>query len=283
MTEPQIFFGTGAGRCGTMLLANLLNNENDFLCCHEGKIRELEESGKQWLEFLTLENLIAYQHPENADEIFRSKRKMIERIASDKGLKGIGDVAYNNAPFTRIIPSVFPNAKLIVIVRDGRDFVRSVYTSERPDPTPVGWLDINTDLTELERFIEFGRLRPFDAFDEGSWWQDATPVEKNAWLWAETYRLIFDGIDLSWNRKNIHIIKFEEFITDIPGQYAEVRSFLDIDGPMPAEVKKLFEKPVNRRARDARILPEWRMWTDEDKAFFLRHAEGMMTRLGYAF
>ena len=60
----NLFFGAGSGRCGTMMLANLLNSEQHLLCLHEGNERDKETPGKQWLPFLTLENVLAFWEPE---------------------------------------------------------------------------------------------------------------------------------------------------------------------------------------------------------------------------
>jgi len=277
----MLFFGVGAGRCGTMTLANLLNEEESVVCCHEGKIRQLEESGDQWLPFLTLENYIAFQKPESSEDIFRDKRQMMPGLQLEKELRGLGDVAYNYAPFVSAIPAVFPAAKLIVLVRDGRDFVRSVYTSERPDPTPVGWLDDDVDLSPLERYVQLGRLRPADAEEPRAHWKQMTALEKNAWLWSETYRLIFDGLE-QWNEDNLMIVKFEDFIADTVSEYKKIRTFLGWDNtPVPESVIELVKKPINSRGRDYKILKPWRDWSREESELFMSQASEMMKKLGY--
>ncbi|MGD9601768.1 MAG: sulfotransferase [Gammaproteobacteria bacterium] len=280
--DCSIFFGTGAGRCGTMALANLLNAEPDVLCCHEGQIRHLEQIGDQHLPYMTLENFQAYRHPERAKATFAAKRREMRALGAHLNLRAIGDIAYNNAPFVHVIPSLFPDARLVVLTRDGRDFVRSAYTRQRPDPTPVGWLDENTELSRIERFVALGRLRPLDSEAPNSEWRRMSVVAKNAWLWAETYRLILDGL-VAWDENRVQFVRLEDFRTSPREQYGHVRRFLGLDdAPLPPAVEMLLVQPINRRDESAKVLPDWRAWTAPETEDFWRYAGPMMGRLGYA-
>lgn len=283
MSGARLFFGAGAGRCGTMMLANLLNAEPGVLALHEGKVRRLEQSEDQYLPFLTLENLQAYHAPERSREIFADRRKTMAEIASRENLRALGDIAYNNSPFVGVIPEIFPEARLIVLTRDGRSFVRSVYTADRPDPTPVGWLDDDVELTDLERYIALGRLRPRRDDPLAQTWRDLDPVEKNAWLWAETHRLIMDGVKQGWPEDQVRIVKAEDMFADPRGIYTGLRAFLGLEDEMGAAVETLLDARINARSSSSSyILPkptEWDAWT---RAKFDRFAGAMMKRLGYA-
>lgn len=277
----MIVFGTGAGRCGTMTLANLLNQEEGVACLHEGKFRDREVPGEQWLPFLTLENLQAYYKPESALTIFREKRGNIRHILQEKNLLGLGDIAYNYAPFVGIIPEMYPDARLVVLVRDGRDFVRSVYTTERPDPTPVGWPDAGAPLTKLEKYISLGRLRPRPDDRLAGKWTDMNPVEKNAWLWAESYRLIMEGLN-NWPRKNYLVVSSESFFGDILQCYISIREFLGMGhSRMNDRINDLISTKINRRKNSCLVLPHWTDWDDDTRNDFDRYAGDMMNRLGY--
>lgn len=272
MLGSRLFFGTSTGRSGTMLLANLLNSEPGVTCLHEGKFRHREEPGEQVLEFLTLENLHAYHSRHAAEEIFRRKRERIEPT----GL--LGDLAYNYAPFVRAIPNVYPEAKLIVMFRNGIEFVRSVVTDEDPDPTPVGW-KASRPTSRVERFIALGRLRPAPEDPLSAEWPTLSVVAKNAWLWAETNRLILDGAD-AWQPSQVLIVRFEDLIGDLDGAYGKVRTFLGITSDLTAVTRALMRAPINRRSK--KVLPEWRDWTDDQKTEFERFAGSVMVQLGYS-
>ena len=276
-SKPLLFFGTGTGRCGTMTLVNLLNSENHVACLHEGKFRHREVSGEQWLPFLTFENILAYQDPGQAEEIFLQKRGNLLKIATEHNLIAFGDIAYNYASFVHIINKQYPIAKLLVIVRDGRDFVRSAYSAEVPDPTPVGWVD-EREFSKLERFIALGRLRPHDSEDPNSRWHSMDPIARNAWLWSETNRLIFEGLK-QWSVGTTMIIRFEEFFAAPISGYAKVRDFLGLCGSMPMNVREILATPINRRVKSN--LPHWSKWSREIMDTFLCEAEEMMRFLNY--
>ncbi len=265
-----------------MFLANLLNAEQGVLALHEGKIRDSEESKEQHLPFLTLENFQAYSKPESAEDIFRSKRADVLGVAASLGVQAIGDIAYNNSPFVGVIPKVFPNARLIVLTRDGRDFVRSVYTSDRPDPTPVGWLDEDTELTDLERYIAFGRLRPLPADPLHERWSGLTPIQKNAWLWAETYQLIYNEL-ATWDKEQLLIVRAEDLFGDPTGVYARIRDFLGFNWSQGPEVESLLSRTINKRSgSNSYILPHYSEWDGDLKAQFDEFAGTTMQLLGYA-
>jgi hypothetical protein len=274
-----LVFGVGAGRCGTMTLANLLNSEPDCFCLHEGKIRVGMAVGEQYLPFLTLENYRAYLHPEEAEEILREKRRDMPGLLQKRQCAVLGDVAYNYAPFIETIPNVFPAAKLVVLLRDGRDFVRSVYTNERPDPTPVGWLDGDVTLTPVEKYVALGRLRPRPGSADAGLWPKMSPVAKNAWLWSETYRLILDGL-AGWDTDNVRILRFEVFFADLETNYAQLRKWLGLSGPVAPETQEVLgAKKIN--SRHSRILPHWTEWTEQTTQDFMAFAGETMQRTGY--
>jgi len=274
-----LFFGLGSGRCGTMMLANLLNAEDSVTALHESKFRRGEEVGEQLLPFLTLQNHHAYSHPDQARAIIEKTRAAMPALRRQRDDRLLGDIAYNYAPFAAVLAKVFPGAKLIVVTRDGRDFLRSAYTAEAPDPTPVGWPDKTRPLSERERYIALGRLRPREDDPLHDDWDDLHPIEKNAWLWSETNRLILDGI-AAWPSANVLQVTFEDFCSDTQSVYQRVRRFLGLEGMIPSAAERLLAGRIN--ARRSYRLPPWPDWDGETHAMFWRHAGPMMERLGYA-
>jgi hypothetical protein len=274
-----LFFGTGSGRCGTMMLANLLNAEPGVTALHEGKVRHGEDAGDQQLPFLTLQNKHAYHHPDQALGMIEKTRSVMPALRLERRDRLLGDIAYNYAPFVKALAQFFPGAKLIFLHRDGRDFVRSAYTAETPDPTPVGWLDQDRELSTVERYIALGRLRPRDEDDLHDQWDDLHPVEKNAWLWSETNRLILDGL-ADWPADGFLQVRFEDFRSGIVDEYQRIRAHLGLEGPLQKAVEGLLATKIN--ARRSHLLPPWPDWDSEIRSMFWRHAGPMMERLGYA-
>ena len=273
------FFGVGSGRYGTMLLTNLLNSEKDTLCLHEGKVRNVEESGEQILEYLTLQNRMVYHDPSKAFEVLGKTRNNISDILRSKDLDRIGDIAYFYAPFVHAIPEKFPNSKLIVVVRDGIEFVRSAITNEIPDPTPVGWLD-RKPINKLEKFISLGRLKHHSTNPIYNEWDSLSEISKNAWLWSETNKIIFQGIK-SWTPDHVLVVRFEELSANTFETYLIIRKFLGYENLISKETTNILSSRINARAQ--KKLPEWNEWSDTNKEDFVNFAGDMMHQLGYKF
>ncbi|WP_341253298.1 sulfotransferase [Euzebya pacifica] len=273
----DLFFGVGTGRCGTMLLANLLHGEADVACLHEGKLRHGAEPGDQWLPFLTLQNLAAYHTPERADELFEAARGSMSVVRRDHGVGLLGDIAYNYAPFVPAIRTRFPAARIVVMVRHGVGFVRSAHSVQGPDPTPVGWPEPRR-LDRVERFIGLGRLRPRPGDDAARRWTTMDAVARNAWLWAETNRIVLDAV-AGCPTDRLLVVPHEALVEDALGTYRTVRRFLGITGPLPASARETLQHRIN--ARPSKALGPWADWSPERRASFLEHAGHMMQRLGY--
>lgn len=263
-----------------MHLANVLNAEAECTCVHEGKFRHRESSGEQLLPFLTLENRIAYENPEKAGDIIDAKRGLIDQLSID-GVSHFGDIAYNNCPFIEALSTRFPAAKFLVVVRDGRSFVRSASVLEGEDEAPVGWPPETKELSPLERYISLGRLQPRRGSPEAEKWDSWGVFEKNVWLWAETNTILMDslaGIDADrWM-----LIRFEDFVADALRVYTEIRGFLGFEEEVSPSVEKVLLSPVVN-ARKSYALPSHDSWSEPQKAHFHRFAGSVMDRLGYSY
>lgn len=275
----QLFFGASAGRSGTMFLANLLNAEDGVLCVHEGKIREHETAGVQHLPFLTLENRMAYEYPEKRDEILERKRpeSLLDQLVQEHGV--FGDVAYNNSPFLEPLAKRFPAAKFLISVRDGREFVRSATVLSGEDPTPVGWYPDDKPLSEMERYISFGRLRPKQGSVEADVWEDWSAFQKNCWLWGETSRLIVEALD-KISKDRVLVIDLRQFKESPVKTYAGVRKFLGLTSEMSqVSTELLTGRRVNRKT--SYDLPAYEDWSKEMKSFFWDTNRDMMEYFNY--
>jgi hypothetical protein len=278
VTGSNLFFGVGAGRCGTMAIANALAAERGVWCTHEGKRRHAEAVGEQLLPFLTLENRIAYEWPDRAEAIFRRLRGGMVRMAADAGVR-LGDIAYNYAPFLPAMHRVFPDARLVVLVRSGVDFVRSATQASGEDATPVGWPPAGKSLSAVERFVELGRLAPRTTDPLSARWASLDHLERNAWLWAETNRIIFEAI-ADRPAGSTWLLRYEDFFRHPATAYRELRHFLGLAGEAAPEALATFERPINRRAD--KVLGDIASWDARQRAAFDEFAGAMMRRLGYA-
>ena len=277
----SIFFGAGAGRCGTMSLANLLNSEAAAVCLHEGKFRHGEAPGEQVLPYLTLQNGQAYAHPTKADDLFQRFRGSVKAVAASRSRPHFGDVAYNYAPFLGSISKVIPDARIFVVFRNGLDFVQSATTVRGPDETPVGWSPRAKPLTPVEQFVDLGRWRPRPESPWAEAWDGWDHFERNAWLWAETNRVMLDAIQ-KIGEARVCIIRFEEFFGSVETQYPRLRDFLGFTAPISDTTRALMAgRPINHRRE--RPLPPPSEWPGPMLERFESIAGDVMRRLDYAF
>ena len=275
----MLFFGASAGRSGTMLLANLLNSEDEVACVHEGKFRFGEESGKQVLPFLTLENRHGYEYPETKAEIIANKRPVdvVQGLHTAHGY--LGDIAYNNSIFVEELAIQFPEAKFLISIRDGRDFVRSATVLEGEDPTPVGWGPSDKVLSPMERYISLGRLQPREGDPAKSDWLNWDCFEQNSWLWNETNKLIFEALEKVPSDR-YHVIPLEDFKTDGFETYSRIREFLGVPGEISKTIEELLLSPrINVKSH--KDLPHHSKWTDDMNDVFWKQCSPMMEKLNY--
>lgn len=276
----NLFFGASTGRTATMHLANVLNAEAECTCVHEGKFRYRESSGEQLLPFLTLENRIAYENPEKARDIVDAKRGVIDQLSLE-GVSSFGDIAYNNCPFLEPLSVRFPAAKFVILVRDGKSFVRSASILEGEDEAPVGWPPAEKELSSVERYISLGRLQPRRGSSEAKKWETWGVFEKNVWLWAETNTIIMDSL-VEIDSDRWMVVRFEDFVTDALRVYSEIRGFLGFENELSQDVENvLLSSVVN--ARKSYALPAYDSWSESQRTHFHCFAGSVMDRLGYSY
>lgn len=262
-----------------MGLANLLNSEAATICLHEGKFRYGEQPGESVLPFLTLQNGQAYARPSTAESLFQRFRGSVRAAAEASSCRHFGDIAYNYAPFLKSISEVLPEARIIAVFRNGVDFVQSAAATQGEDETPVGWPPRDKPLTQVEQFIALGRWRPRPDSPWAEDWEGWDHFERNAWLWAETNRVILDAVE-EIDPGRICVLRFEDFFGSLETAYPRLREFLGLSGPIGIETRKLMAgRPINHR-RD-RAVPPPVEWSDAMRAHFEMIAGDVMRRLDY--
>lgn len=193
------------GRTATTFLADVYNQLENTVASHEG----YEGSEKQQnpiLPLINLENLTAYQHRDKAIAIAKEKRssKIFDMTRREFNARHIIDVAYYNAIFASAILQINPSAKFAGIIRDCENFVRSSTTIEGEDLLPVGWPPAEKPLTQREKFISFGRIRPARDSEDGESWKKWSAIEKNIWLWKESNIRILETTEKYPERAKIY-------------------------------------------------------------------------------
>lgn len=275
MGPERLTFVVGSGRCGTMTMANVLNTSSSCVSLHEGQFRQGTTAQHRLLPHLCLQNLAAYLEPGSATELLDTLRR--PHIEAMDDTAHLVDVAYYYGPFVSALAEVFPQCRLVILVRDGKHVVSSLYTADVPDPMPGGYVDPR-EYTPHEKFGHAGRLRPREGSADAARWASYSPFQKNCWLWTETYRIVLDAAE-AWDPKRVMIARFEDLIKD-HAQWMKLLRFLEIDDISPQTIDQILAQKLN--ARSKKVLPHPDEWSAEQVAQFEDISGDMMARLHYS-
>ena len=164
----DMLFICSTGRSGSQTLARVLNEHPDITASHEPKLALVRLStelahGQKSVDQVRHELQVLYTH---CSTISSGKRVYVE---SDQKLT-------NLAP---ILGELFPKAKFLWLIRDGRDFVASA--------TVRGWFDKEEHLAAHHRYVfaEYRLKGPVvDEHIEAASWEAMATHERNCWYWA---------------------------------------------------------------------------------------------------
>lgn len=183
-------FIASTGRTATMFVASALNNLPGVTACHEGHTPDDDRT--PLLPLVNLQNRQAWASSEAAMQVVHDRRSP-ETLASAAGDADLlVDVAFYNAPLLPQLAQCFPTAPVLPIVRRCEGFVRSATIMEGEDLQPAGWPDPAKELSDRERFIQLGRLRPQKGTPDASLWSDWSAIQRNIWLWHTVNRHLVD-------------------------------------------------------------------------------------------
>ncbi len=252
------------GRTATTFLAAALDTIEGVIACHEG-YGGADKEAEPILPLINLENALAYQDPENARRVVAEKRSptVIEAATRAAGAEILVDVAYYNPTIGAAILELHPSARMVGIIRDGESFVRSATQLEGEDMLPVGWPDPAKPLTDREKFIGFGRIRPARRSAEGAQWKDWSAIARNIWLWRETNLLLLAARDRFPDR--VALIEFRDIKERSEAFWQGIATTLNLPSiPMVSEI--LTTSFANRKSTGYQIGPATD-WTGAERAF----------------
>lgn len=230
-------FIVGTGRCGTVSCAELLSELPGVNVEHEGTPKLLDEVSGRIAGTVT--------HADIVDLLRRSRP-----IPEGNRWSVVGEA---NQRLSFVLPELkdaFPSARLIWLIRDGRDTVNSmVYRGWYRDDEARGKSGLPAKWAVCRiRAYEVGEMskvewRQLDAFARCCWYWDYT----NRIIPCEAHRLRFESL----------VVYLEETERMIP----EIARFL---GVSPSSTLRV---PHSNRARGGRP-PAWREWSRRHRAVF---------------
>jgi len=247
----KVFFILGTGRSGTQLLTSLLNKEGQSVVFHEPNFCE---------DVATMER--CRERPEEAVSYWKDFRQfeVYKHWHSRPDARIYGEVNGTIRYHAKAITSVFPEAKLFLLSRDGRGFVRSV----------MGWPQFYSP--ESKGAYALSPLSSDPYYDE---WESMSRFEKVCWGWMEANESIMQSVpESAW-------VQLEKVSTDYEYFSEEIARSIGLDTSYQ-DWYSLVSKP-SQNASKSYDFPEWQDWTPEQQSSFRRICGHTMERLGYKF
>lgn len=198
------------------------------------------------------------REPEVALEYIRQFRKysIYERINSQKA-DTYGEVTGTLRYQVGALRKVFPGGTLLLLVKDGRDIVRSIF------PWP---------------FYEKGAkgayaLEPLPGDPYFAEWSNMTRFEKLCWSWLDANRILLEHIPVK------HAVKLESLTRDFSYFKQNVVDRLGLS--LTYEQWWASVKVQSPNASKNYAFPHWSEWSQGEVDAFERICGKMMERLGY--
>ena len=192
-----------------MFVAKTLNTLPRVFATHEGHV--VDDTPSPVLPLINFHNRKAWHDQDYAARTIKAMRpdEVLAKAAGNASV--FVDIAFNNAPFMDALAAQHPAATFLAIFRRCEGFVRSATIVTGEDTQPAGWPDRQKPLTDREKFIELGRLKPADGSEYGMLWDDWTAIQRNIWLWSTVNSNLFRFIQGAERRSTL---LFEDLAAD---------------------------------------------------------------------
>lgn len=202
-------FAASTGRTATMFIAATLNSLNNVVGLHEGQT--LKEPHHSPLPLINYQNRKAWHDPAYATRIVNEKRSKVDLAKSADNCDLLFDAAYYNASILEALIDQYPTSQFIVLFRRCEAFVRSATIVEGEDLQPAGWPDNSKPLSDREKFISIGRLKPHIDSIEAEHWATWSGIQRNIWLWTFVNTRLLHIADTC---QNCTVIFYEDLISN---------------------------------------------------------------------
>lgn len=242
----RVVFCASTGRTATMFLATCLNRLEGVVGLHEGHLPGVPgDRPLPRLPLINVQNRRAWHDPEYAARLVSETRDAATLDSAAGGARLLADVAFYNAPLLAAIAECYPDALLFVIFRRCEGFVRSATITSSEDPQPAGWPGRSKPLTDREKFISLGRLKPEPGHGDHVSWPDWSAVQRNIWLWTTVNRHLHQ---LAGTHPNCHRLLFEDLVERPAAFWTDFLRKLGILSPSAlSECVEFSKSKINRR------------------------------------
>ncbi len=250
----DVTFIVSTGRTGTRFFGRFFDTFPGVYARHEPKPDMVK---------LGVEYAAGYVSFDRAAAAIERNRRAIGR-----GLQRLGASVYvesNNRFFSLLKPlrHVFPHARIVHVMRDGRDYVRSGLGRQ--------WY------TKEDRFPRLtARMFPDDPYRDR--WEAMTRFEKIAWRWQKKDSILADDVA---ELENTLTVRFEDIFTTPgrPGLY-EISRFVGFSDEVVTEhLERMGAEKMNSTRRPP--IPRWPDWDEDLTRRFEEIAGEHLRRCGY--
>jgi hypothetical protein len=249
LAGTKLFFILGTGRSGTQMLSGLLNKSKGALVVHEPN---RHEDRNLYTEIRQNSDLaVAYLNEFRKYGIYKRIMAFRPQIYGEV----TGTLRYHCAA----LKEVFPHVRLFLLVRDGRDVVRSVMSMKR---------------FYKKGSKKFHRLGPLEGDRYHEQWHAMSRFEKICWAWADTNRVLLEIIPDD-------VIHFEQIINDY--DYTKNRLFDPLELSISFEQWRESVKHKSPNATKVHTFPHWRDWRTREEESFDEICGQMMIELRYEY
>tara|TARA_R110002020_G_scaffold50716_9_gene143358 strand:+ start:83498 stop:84268 length:771 start_codon:yes stop_codon:yes gene_type:complete len=238
MQKNRPIFISSSGRSGSTSLVGALSKVKNIDAYHGPGYKELEKVN--CLSYLRSRGMSNISEKEIIRMIKRNRDSMIQK-SNLSGCTYVESSWFISALLPEIIKA-YPDAIVIHLVRDGRDFVRS----------------------GMNRFWFSGNpknLKRINAWTRDRW----TPVsgcktrfQKICWLWAEQQRVMKNGLGKIPNKNNFGTVKFEDLIA------GDIRWFLKKVRINASNNIKVSMEKLNKTSGKF-VIDKWGNWSAGEK------------------
>jgi len=266
MSHTRTAFGASTGRTATMFLASTLNALPGVVGLHEGHVPG--ERPEPVLPLINLQNLKAWHDADFAAQVVAERRNPATFEAAADGAALVIDFAFYNAPLLPALLEQNPGATAFAIFRRCETFVRSATILTGEDRQPAGWPDTSKPLTDRERFIALGRLRPAPDSPDAAHWPAWSAIQRNIWLWHTVNAHL---LEVTRSHDNCHRLLYEDLVEDPRAFWTECLDRLGLlDAPSLARCIEHSARRLNQRP-SYQIGPR-ATWHDKEAALYERLA-----------
>jgi len=226
-----MFFVLSSGRSGSQTIASTLDGYGNCVCTHH---REPE---------LVIEATQYYYGEYSENEI---AKVLSDTRTKDSQNKIYGDVNLQYSLIMPIIEQVFPDAKYIWLIRDGRDVVSSMYYRRWYDPE-----DLKVPDEWKKARLHGDRTGDFSTSE----WQAMSRFAKCCWLWKK-YNLIIESHLRRLDQKRWMGVRLDRLKVTLPN----IAKFLGL-----IDTRKVMVEKLNVAYQ---AVTYWEGWNTEERKIF---------------